>query len=74
MDDVGDWYLLAIGDVITEVKREASLRLLNEFGIRMLDIPDDDFRIDPMQNADRKSDSYRIFIRRDSLRVHQRRL
>jgi hypothetical protein len=74
MDDSGDWCLLAMGDVIAEVKQEAFLRLLNEFGIRRSDIPDDDFRIDPMQNADRKSDSYRVFIRRDSLRVHQRRL
>jgi hypothetical protein len=74
VDEVGDWYLLATGDVITEVKRDAFLRLLNEFGIQRSDIPDDDFRIDAMQNADRKSDSYRIFIRCDSLRVHQRRL
>jgi hypothetical protein len=64
----GDWYLLAVGDVIGEVKREAFLRLEREFGIYISDVPDDDLRIDPMQNADRKSDSYRIFIKRETLR------
>jgi hypothetical protein len=71
MGDVSEWHLLAIGDDISEVKKEGLLRLLNEFGIQGTDISDDDFRIDPMQNIDRQGDSYRIFIRWDVLRIRQ---
>lgn len=74
MREGSEWHLLAIGDVIAEVKREALLRLLNEFGIQGTDISDDDLRIDPMQNADRKSDSYRVFIRREALDMYRRRI
>jgi hypothetical protein len=62
-----EWYQLAIGDVMSEVKQEAAAQLLNEFGILMREVSTDDVRIDAMQNADRKSDSYRIFVRRSVL-------
>ncbi|WP_344512236.1 hypothetical protein [Dactylosporangium maewongense] len=73
MDNGGEWFLLARGDVLTDVKNEAALRLLNDFGVQISDIADDEFRVDPMQNADRRSDSYRIFIKRATLEAHQRR-
>jgi hypothetical protein len=62
-----EWYQLAIGDVISEVKQEAAMRLLNEFGISMEAVPPDDMMIHAIRNADRPNDSYRIFIRRSAV-------
>jgi len=67
VDNTAEWYQLAIGDVISDVKREAARRLSEDFGILMAEISADEVRIDVMQNADRKSDSYRIFITKRAL-------
>lgn len=64
---LGEWYQLAVGDVISVVKEEAARRLSDEFGIAVSEVPVDDIRIDAMQNGDRKSDSYRIFVRRSAV-------
>ncbi|GAB3828720.1 hypothetical protein GCM10027610_014120 [Dactylosporangium cerinum] len=72
MDTFGEWFLLAEGDVLSYVKDVAALRLFDEFGMLLWDLPDDQFRIDLMRNADRFGCSYRMFIKRATLEAHQR--
>ena len=64
---IGDWYVLAMGDVVSEVRREAESHLLNEFGIHVVDITDDCLKVQVMQNLDRRTGSCRILVRRDAL-------
>jgi hypothetical protein len=53
MADAGEWIQLAIGDVASEVKAVATRRLLDDFGVQIAEVSDDDIRIDVMQNLDR---------------------
>ena len=64
MEILEEWYQIAYGDVISEVKTDAARFLWERFGILMAEVSVEDIRIDAMQNLDRKSDSYRIFVRR----------
>ena len=59
----GEWYQLALRDDLASAKEEAVSMLKNEFGIAIADVAEEDIVVHAMQNADRKSDSYRVLVR-----------